>query len=228
VFRIVGQILVKNGLAVQSIKFNDYLFLGRVDIALESLAALRPDEISIIDLDGNIGKIINDNYNAINNIDLPLAIGGGAKFIKQHKVPVERMFYNSIFFQEDMVEQLSRTGSGRQSIVAYFPYKVKKKRLLVFNSTKNMFVPADSAWLRCVLANAQEIAFLDVEGQGTLNGFDNNICDMLEDYILERSYFSGGLSLENIQLLRRRNCAGYIVDNFSLYGNQPLYESYNA
>ena len=60
-FRIVGQILVKNGHAVQCDNFSDIYSLGEFKNAVKSLEALEPDEINIKDLDGNISLTLKDN-----------------------------------------------------------------------------------------------------------------------------------------------------------------------
>jgi imidazole glycerol phosphate synthase subunit HisF len=224
-FRSVGQLLVKDGLAAQSVGFSQYIYLGRLDIALESLASLEPDEISILDLDGNIRKTLSENYQAFSQVDLPLTVGGGGQLLAQHEFPVERVFYNSIFFDGTDKKVFSSSVPGKQSVVAYLPYRIREGELCVFNSSIGEFVRVDTQWLETVLQTAQEIAFLDADAQGLAGRFNQTILDTVSEYVVHRSYFSGGLSQDDIELLKSKNCAGYIIDNVSLYGNAKIYES---
>ena len=82
--RIVGVIIVKNGIAVQSIGFNKYLPIGDPKVVIEYFNRWGVDEISLLDTDANSSSS-GVNYEAIREYDkscqVPLSVGGGIKCI---------------------------------------------------------------------------------------------------------------------------------------------------
>ncbi|MDP3265882.1 MAG: imidazole glycerol phosphate synthase cyclase subunit [Sulfuricurvum sp.] len=78
--RVIAAIMVKDGLVVQSIGFERYLPVGKIDIAIEFLEHWDVDEIAIIDI-GATNNGNNIDFNSIKKASkkcfLPISAGGG-------------------------------------------------------------------------------------------------------------------------------------------------------
>src|SRR5437899_2670548 len=84
--RIIGCLVVKNGIVVQSIGFNKYLPVGKPTIAVEYLNRWGIDEIVLVDISATKNKQ-QPNYKMYKELSakcyVPLAIGGGITHIGQ-------------------------------------------------------------------------------------------------------------------------------------------------
>lgn len=83
--RIVGVLIIKNGIVVQSLQFNRYLPVGRVSIAVEYLNRWGIDEIVLLDMDATPqGR--SPNFEKIReysrHCQVPLTVGGGVRTVK--------------------------------------------------------------------------------------------------------------------------------------------------
>lgn len=86
--RIIGTVVVKNNIAVQSIGFNKYLPIGKPEIVVEYLCSWGIDEIVVIDIDASkegrsfcldlLARIAKKCF-------VPLTIGGGIKDVETAK-----------------------------------------------------------------------------------------------------------------------------------------------
>ncbi|MBZ0104032.1 MAG: imidazole glycerol phosphate synthase cyclase subunit [Sulfuricella denitrificans] len=83
--RIVGVLIIKNGIVVQSLQFNRYLPVGRVAIAVEYLNRWGIDDIVLLDMDATPqGR--SPNFEKIREYSrfcqVPLTVGGGVRSVK--------------------------------------------------------------------------------------------------------------------------------------------------
>ena len=82
--RVIATIMIKDGLVVQSIGFQRYLPIGRMDIVIEYLEKWDVDEIAIIDI-GATSNSTTVDYNYIKMAStkcfLPISAGGGVNSI---------------------------------------------------------------------------------------------------------------------------------------------------
>jgi imidazole glycerol phosphate synthase subunit HisF len=223
-FKTVAQLLVKDGLAVQSQSFGSLIPLGRVDIALEALNYLNPDEICILDLDGDIEKTLINNTITINEIKLPICIGGGSNSALLKRFAIERLIKNSAVFGE--LYDKSDSSIGRQALIAYLPYKLVDKNLYIYNSNIRAFTKQSINFLYDILNVYSEIILMDANGQGIKDGFDEKIFDYIPETIVSRIYLSGGMNKLQISHSRSIGYAGVIIDNTSLYKVLNICERY--
>lgn len=214
-FKTVALLLVKNGLVVQSTEFMNFIPLGRLDIALESLVVLNPDEICIIDVDGNIEKTLEIHSYSLNSVNLPMCVGGGASAELINRFAVERLLQNSAIFNNLNSDQDMLI--GKQALIAYLPYKLTGDRFLVFNSDSRKFVEKKIEFLQKILSVYSEIVLLDADGQGIKNGFNDRIFDYIPSSIINRIYLCGGMNSLQVQKAKSTGYSGVIIDNTSLY-----------
>ena len=214
-FKTVAQLLVKDGLAVQSKHFNKLIPLGRLDIALEALTFLNPDEICIIDLDGDIERTLNTNLFTLNRINLPVCAGGGATASLMKRFSIERLLKNSSIFSD--IYSSPDVSTGRQALIAYMPYRFADDKLFVYHSDLQKFLEKDIKFLCDTLSVYSEIVLLDADGQGVKNGFNNQIFKYIPNELTNRIYLSGGMNYSHINLAKSIGYSGTIIDNTSLY-----------
>ena len=214
-FKTVALLLVKNGQVVQSTEFMNFIPLGRLDIALESLVVLNPDEICIIDVDGNIEKTLETHSYSVNAINLPMCVGGGASAELINRFSIERLLKNSAIFNNLNADQ--DMFIGKQALIAYLPYKLTGERFLVFNSDSRQFIEKKIEFLQKILSVYSEVILLDADGQGIKNGFNDRILDYIPSSIIHRIYLCGGMNSLQVQKAKSAGYSGVIVDNTSLY-----------
>ena len=86
--RIIANLVVKNGVVVQSIGFRKYLPVGRPEIAIEFLNQWGIDEIILNDISAS-AQGLGPNFKMIRNATkkcfVPLTIGGGITHVDHIK-----------------------------------------------------------------------------------------------------------------------------------------------
>lgn len=98
--RIIATLIIKNGIVVQSIGFENYLPVGKPKIAVEALNDWGVDEIIILDIDASknftcIDKNLIKELSSFSQV--PITVGGGIK-------------------AEDEIKELLRSGADKVSI----------------------------------------------------------------------------------------------------------------
>ncbi len=121
--RIIGVVIVKDGLAVQSIGFKRYLPVGNPKVVIEYLNKWGVDEITLLDIDACTNGV---NYKNIKEYDkycqVPLSIGGGIRSIenvdKVIQSGADKVVINSAIVEIPDFLQEASNKYGRQCIVA--------------------------------------------------------------------------------------------------------------
>lgn len=83
--RVIGVVLVKNGIAVQSIGFSRYLPIGKPEVAIQYLNQWGIDEVVVLHMDGtknNVSPSSEQVKSYASHCQVPLSIGGGISTIE--------------------------------------------------------------------------------------------------------------------------------------------------
>lgn len=119
--RIIAVVLVKDGIAVQSIGFKKYLPIGSPLIAIKFLDSWGVDEIVVLHMDGNNPTTAEVNAYA-KNCNVPLSIGGGINDIDKVKAIIhsgaDKVIINSALITKPHIVTETATMFGSQSIIA--------------------------------------------------------------------------------------------------------------
>lgn len=187
--RIIGVILVKNDIVVQSLGFRRYLPLGRPEIAAEHLSQWGIDEIVLLDISATHSRSF-PNLNMVERVArhcmVPLAVGGGITNIEIVKhlfqcgadkiVVNQACLYNPILLSQIASEY------GSQSILASIDILNTGNGLKVFDYLRQMptiFSPLELA-TKVIDHGAGEIFLNSVDRDGSYAGYDlsviQNIC----------------------------------------------------
>ncbi len=180
--RIAAAIIIKDGLAVQSIGFKKYLPIGKPPIAVEFLNKWGIDEIVMIDISASSEKRSIDPL-LVKETSLkcfvPLAAGGGIKNMNEVDALMhsgaDKVVLNQVIFNDpDFVTAVARK-YGDQSVIVcidikkgddqqYYVYDHVKKEITK-NTLKSFIVKAEAL-------GAGEIMIHSVDRDGSYEGFD--------------------------------------------------------
>jgi cyclase len=178
--RLIGCIIVKEGLSCQSFKFKKFYPLGSVKSSAEYFLKWGVDEILIMNIDGNLMNI-NLLANSINNINIPVCYGGGVTTVEDAKklldVGVDKISLNNlaINYTNKISNFVNKFGS--QFISASIDLIKKKNQYKIFCSKKKNIIDKDLNKFFFDLYNAGvgEIIIQSVDKDGTGAGYDLNL-----------------------------------------------------
>ena len=105
---------------------------------------------------------------------------------------------------------------GRQSMVAYIPFKIKSNLLTIYNSQDNKFQTVGIELWKEINNNFNEIILLDAKSEGSKKGFNFQIFNYIK-FPIERVIISGGLTRSDVTKAKKMGLAGVSIDNSILY-----------
>tara|TARA_B100000212_G_scaffold187252_1_gene141214 strand:- start:1701 stop:2456 length:756 start_codon:yes stop_codon:yes gene_type:complete len=228
--RIIGGIIVRRNIAVQSFNYKSYLPLGRPEILAENLDNWGVDEIVLTVIDrGNRGP----DFELLEKlkeykISTPLIYGGGIKTEEQASrvigYGVERIILDSIIYEDiDNVEKI-HNALGSQALVFSLPLVRNKSEIKFYNYKKGNF-QFNEKKIREILNKKQfsEIVLINVNGEGGSDGFDKLLFDYMSNItkipfilfggICKTKHISDCLSLENVSAVMVGNSLNYKENN---------------
>ena len=138
--RIVASLTVKNGMVVQSIGFNKYLPIGRVDISVEFLNKWGIDEIVLLDIDAT-NQNRNPNFNMVTEASkksfVPLTVGGGIKNLEDIRRLIhfgaDKISINKVALTSPKIIKEASEVFGNQCIVVSIDVRKNKNRYEVYS-----------------------------------------------------------------------------------------------
>ena len=184
--RIIGAVIVKDGLAVQSFNFRRYLPIGSPVELIENLDRWGADEILLLDIDRSrrdLGPNL-DLLSAVSRSRLrtPLIYGGGIKTLQDAILTVQtgadRIAVDSLLHSN--LSSLSKISStlGAQSIVASIPASKKCQHLAWFNSRDGSDTPMNECNLQFLdPKTVSEVLLIDHRNEGLPGTFEHTLLD---------------------------------------------------
>ena len=223
-FRICASVLLnQDGLAIQSYNFKTKRVLGNISQVMNFLDKYEVDEVHII-LPLKKARL-SDSYKTLlklRNISIstPIGIGGGitSKNIKDiTKDPFfERLIFNTALFNNDAVLEEATNIMGRQSMVAYIPFRIINNVLQIYHAKLNEFLIVEDFFWKKIEIVFNEVILLDAFSEGSRVGFNFKVFDLI-NFPIDRILISGGLTKIDIKKAKKINLAGVSLDNFALY-----------
>jgi cyclase len=190
--RIVANIVVKDGIVVQSINFNKYLPVGKADIAIEFLNSWGIDEIILTDISATKNKL-SPNFEMVRKASkkcyVPLTVGGGIKSIEQIKelmhCGADKIALNhTAIYQSNLITQAAHI-FGDQCIVVSIDAIKTDNGYMVYDyiAGKSTDIKLSTFSKKCQDAGAGELLVNSVDRDGSYLGFDialfNEVCEMV-------------------------------------------------
>lgn len=183
--RIVGVVVVRDGIAVQSIGFRKYLPVGSPAIAVEYLNQWGIDEIAVLEIDATAngsGPDIDKIREFAKFSHVPLAIGGGISTVDHMRAVLQagadKVVLNTAIVQNPKILSEGAKLFGAQCIVASIDAGRRDDGIyeVLLNSGKKStgLKPSELA-ARAVEMGAGEILLNSVDRDGMKIGFDSDL-----------------------------------------------------
>ncbi len=236
--RIIGSILVKNNLAIQSYGYHKYRPLGDpVDVA-ENLARWQVDEIIVnfIDL---TKKNYEPNYDLIKKISravigTPLTYGGAIRSAGIAKEVIksgaDRVLIDNLFYENpDEINKISKV-IGRQATILSLPFiteKIKDDTFIYhFNYMSGKKTEISNFIKKNIFDDFSEILLIDKLSDGGLSLFNKDILKYFINFYSHRLICMGGIdSVEKINhVISENNCDGISIGNSLSFSENRIHK----
>ena len=226
--RIIANVIVKNGIVVQSNQFKSYLPVGKIDVTLEFLDKWGIDEIILLDISAtanNSSNVLNKLQQVVKNCFVPLTYGGGLKNLRMvHNAfyqGADKVSFNDAFFNNrELISKVSKE-FGRQSFVLSIDFVEINEKAFVYNYIKSK---TTKITLQEAITNAEnlgvgEVLINCVNRDGMYNGFAINTIKSLQKSSLpiiiaggarEPSHFQECLKLDKISAMAAGNMFHFV------------------
>lgn len=203
--RIVASLVIKNGIAVQSIGFKTYLPIGDPRVSAEFLSKWGIDEIIVLDVDAT-RENRKPNHDLITEISkrifVPLTVGGGIKTLQDMRKAIHSGA-DKISINKEAIEnpEIIKQGSlifGDQCIVVSID--VKKNQIgkyEIFSDSGQIATGLDpvSFAKRVEKLGAGEILVNSIDRDGSKLGYDLKLVKMISDAVKIPVIACGGVGL---------------------------------
>jgi cyclase len=225
--RIIGTIIIKDNLAVQSIGYNCYLPLGKPEILIENLDRWGADEIVILSIDrtlNNLGPNLN-LFEKIKNISIstPLVYGGGIRNSKDAieviKLGADRILIDQLLISNPNEIEKMAGFLGAQAIVASIPILYSNINLFWYDYIQKKELPFSD--FPAYLFNKKYISeclTIDCVGEGHFSAFNIEIVKSFPFKNIPLIPFGGVSEIAQMnELLAFQSVAGIAIGNFLSY-----------
>lgn len=222
--RLIGVIAVRNGWAVQSFGFKNYLPLGKPEVMVENLDRWQLDEILVLSMD-RTPLVLGPDFELLRKIgnlglSTPLCYMGGvrnaADAIQLLKLGADRIGIESLFYTNIEEVKNIRDAIGKQAIIRGVSVfrdgdKICRKTL------EKESLTLTSSELEASAQLFSELLVIDRENEGAALSFDQKLLLDLPK-TLQIICFGGISSREQVKsLLSRENISAVAVANFLTY-----------
>ncbi len=191
--RIVGMLVIRNGIVVQSSRFKHYLPIGRPEVAIEFLNQWGIDEIIILDITATLEGRTPD-FQMIRRVSsfcqVPLTVGGGIHsiddVIELMRSGADKVAFNSAIFKNPLLLNEAAKKFGQQAVVASIDCSLTKDGYRVFSYANKKTLDMTPAELAHKLqgAGAGEVLINSVDRDGSFLGFDigliKDVCESVD------------------------------------------------
>lgn len=223
--RITANLVVKNGLVVQSIGFRKYLPVGKPSIAIEFLNQWGIDEIILTDISAtSLGK--GPDFKMIRNATkkcfVPLTIGGGITQVDHIKelmqCGADKIALNqAALFKPELISEAAHI-FGNQCVVVSIDGIATKDGYRVYNYLKKEVTSINPG--KFALTNQQlgagEILINSVDRDGSYLGYDVQLINEVCNHVNIPVIACGGAKNANdmIEALKSTNASAISAGNF--------------
>jgi imidazole glycerol-phosphate synthase subunit HisF len=183
--RLVGIVIVKDGWAVQSFGYNQYLPLGKPDCLVENLDRWGADEIFVLSIDrfkNNKGPDFEllDKIGHL-GLETPLIYGGGIKSVEDGveaiQLGADRICIDGLMHDDiDVVKSLSER-LGVQALIGSFPLAIKNDSLQWLDYRSKKETSLSVSILSDFSKFVSEFLIIDWKNEGSINAFDKSLVD---------------------------------------------------
>lgn len=230
--RIIGVVTVKNGWAVQSFGYKNYLPLGKVSCIVENLDRWGVDEILLQVVDRSSDHLSPD-FELLESIgelgiSTPLCYAGGIRSVDDAVNVIQkggdRVCVDSLLIENcDEVKKISLK-LGAQGVIASIPVVIREGGIQHYNY-KTGEVSALNNKIQCLIKEKyiSEILLTDVDNEGKDKSFNSEIVNLAPELLASElktpMIVFGGVSCteQHEYLLEHEGISATAVGNFLNY-----------
>ncbi len=223
--RIIGVVIVRNGIAVQSNCFRSYLPIGKPEIVVEFLNDWGVDEIILLDISASRNQK-GPNYSMVSKAAekclVPLTVGGGITSTQEiHNLMqcgADKISLNQVTFNHlDLIQEGAQI-FGEQCIVVSVDIKKIEGTYKIYNYMRKDVIPNNPLSFIKSLEDrgAGEIFINNVDADGKKEGFDINLISYISKNISIPLICCGGAgrAQDFIEVLKYTEASGIAASNF--------------
>jgi len=237
--RLIGVVTIKNGWAVQSFGYKDYMPLGKPECLVENLSRWGVDEIIIQVIDRS-KKRLGPDFKLLSKIaelglDTPLIYGGGISSIEDAVEVIQsgadRLVLDSIIHDKPKIIYKLADHLGSQALIASMPMSYSKEDLLWLNyRDKKTTKISQDVYSLIKTGIISEVLLIDWKNEGKFNSFNNELKDLLKKNIDTPLIVFGGISHKDqlFELYRDPSISAVAIGNFLNYGEHKIQEYKNT
>jgi len=222
--RIIGNVLIKDEIAVQSINFKKYLPIGKPKILIDFLSTWGIDEIIVLDIKGSIknNSYLKNNLKEITkNTNTPVSAGGGIKNIKDVESLIrggaDKVVINSNGILNPKLIKKSALEFGNQAIIG----SIDVKRI---DNNYNVFTHSGTKQSKFSLIETVkifeenqvgEILINSIDNDGLKKGFDTKLIKIIKSQTQLPTIICGGAgNFDHFSKIMKYNLSGIASGNF--------------
>lgn len=244
--RIMGIVIVRNGIAVQSIGFVRYLPIGRPEIVVEYLNTWGVDEIAVVDISASRKGQLNVELvrKLSSSCQVPLTYGGGIKTVDDMarivQAGADKVMINHSFVSQPQLVTAGAERLGIQCIVVSLDGvrdDDNQARVYDYLARRALEESPAAAARRAQDLGAGEIFLNSVDRDGSKLGYDLNLAASVAETVSvpvticggvgEAAHFASGLNINNVCAVAAGNFFNYTEHSVAL-SKQFLIQKRNA
>ena len=226
--RIIPILLIENNGLVKTVNFSKPKYVGDPINAVKIFSEKEADEIIIIDINATKKNFINIDLMSkiFGESFVPITYGGGIRSLEDAKkiinLGAEKICIQSIFFENiETVKEIIKN-FGSQSVV--LSIDVKKNifgKYKIWNYQKKNFYEKHDLSKTVDIAiklGIGEIMFTDVDKEGTMEGTNKDLLNIVSENTSIPAIFNGGIKdIEDIKLSLNRKIDAIGVGSFFVF-----------
>lgn len=223
--RIIGVVLIKTGIVVQSIQFEHFLPIGSPEVAISYLDRWGIDEIIVLHGDATINAVsptIAEVSSYAKHCQVPLSIGGGLKDLNQIKACIhagaDKVILNSCLIEDPQLIKKTAELFGRQSVIVSLDVKSKSRgnfEVFTHSGTKATGRTVQELAIEAMNLGAGELMITSIDRDGTKKGYDINLIQSVQKVVNIPLIICGGVGNPcHIQEALSYGVSGLAVGNF--------------
>ena len=222
--RILGNIVIRNGIVVQSIEFNKYLPIGKPSVAIEFLNQWGIDEIILTDISATVNNFEPDYQmieKATKKCFVPLTVGGGIYNTDQIKQLMQsgadKISLNHFALKNPkLITEAARIFGDQCVVICIDVIQTGNGYKVYEHATKSILDMRPEIWAtHCQKLGAGEILLQSVNRDGTYNGYDLEIIKTVCNEVTIPVLCCGGARTANdfINVFTNTNVSGAVAAN---------------
>ncbi|MEQ1760504.1 MAG: HisA/HisF-related TIM barrel protein [Vicinamibacterales bacterium] len=221
--RLIGLVLVKDGIAVQSVGFSTYLPIGVPRIVVKYLDRWGVDEVVLLHIDGVAASTENvRTYSG--QSQTPLSVGGGIRSVDDVKRIIhsgaDKVVMNASLVSSPEVVTAAATLFGSQCIVASIDARRSGTDYEAYldGGRRATGLSPSALALRAETLGAGEIFVTSIEHDGSRRGYDLDLVESVKEAVTIPVITAGGAgSAEHIRSAIARGVSAVAVGNMLHY-----------